>query len=99
MAGDEISLRTGPLPHFGQTSTSGSENFWIRSKRLLHASHWYSYMGMTFQSWWERNRRTALAASIPLFKHVTVLFAEHQRAVQPDGHGAVGEQCVVEPAE
>ena len=41
IAGDESSLRTLP-PQDGQASTGGSENFWIRSKRLLHASHWYS---------------------------------------------------------
>ena len=39
MAGDESSLRTGPLPQDGQVSAGGSENFWIRSNRLLQASH------------------------------------------------------------
>ena len=41
IAGDDSSLRTGP-PHVGQVSIGGSENFWIRSKRLPQASHWYS---------------------------------------------------------
>jgi hypothetical protein len=41
IAGDDSSFLTVP-PHDGQVSAGGSENFWIRSKRWLHASHWYS---------------------------------------------------------
>jgi hypothetical protein len=41
IAGDDSSLRTVP-PQVGQVSSGGSENFRIRSKRLLQASHWYS---------------------------------------------------------
>jgi hypothetical protein len=32
MAGDEMSFVTGP-PHFGQTLTGSSENFWMISNR------------------------------------------------------------------
>lgn len=42
MAGDEGSLTSGPAPHDGQTSGSGSENFWIFSNRWWHFSHWNS---------------------------------------------------------
>ena len=42
MAGDDSSFSTGPLPHFGQLSSGGSENFTIFSKRSPHAVHWYS---------------------------------------------------------
>jgi len=42
IAGDDSSFLTGPFPQFGQTSTRGSENFWIFSNRWLHASHSYS---------------------------------------------------------
>ena len=38
IAGDDSRLRTAPS-HLGQISTSGSENFWIRSKRLPQALH------------------------------------------------------------
>jgi hypothetical protein len=41
IAGEEMSRLTVP-PHVGHVSTGASENFWITSKRRLHASHWYS---------------------------------------------------------
>jgi hypothetical protein len=42
MAGEEISLRTGP-PQVGQTVSASSENFWMISKRRpFSASHSYS---------------------------------------------------------
>ncbi|HVD91322.1 MAG TPA: hypothetical protein VNC21_03525, partial [Vicinamibacterales bacterium] len=46
IAGDEGSFRIGPLPQTGQGSGFGSVNFWILSKRFLHASHSNSYKGM-----------------------------------------------------
>jgi hypothetical protein len=49
MAGDEGSFRTGPFPHFGQTSGLGSVYFWMRSQRFSQASHWNSYRGMAVQ--------------------------------------------------
>jgi len=39
IAGEDSSLVTGPLPHFSQTSSGGSENLRIFSKRLPQASH------------------------------------------------------------
>jgi hypothetical protein len=47
IAGDDSSFLTLPL-HAGHVSTGGSENFWIRSNRCSHASHWYSYKGILF---------------------------------------------------
>src|SRR3954447_14725159 len=82
MAGDEISLVTGPLPHFTQTSRGGSENRRIFSKRVPHASHWYSYSGIAL-----------------LFQHRPVIGAEHQVAMQPQRHGPVAEERVVEAAQ
>ena len=41
IAGDDSSFRTLP-PHDGHASTGGSENFWMRSKRVAQVSHWYS---------------------------------------------------------
>jgi hypothetical protein len=41
IAGEDSNRRTTP-PHFWQTPTGGSENFWITSNRCWHESHWYS---------------------------------------------------------
>jgi hypothetical protein len=38
IAGEESSFFTVP-PQEGHASTGGSENFWMRSKRWLQASH------------------------------------------------------------
>jgi hypothetical protein len=39
IAGDEGIFLIGPLPQVGQVSGFASENFWIRSNRVLQASH------------------------------------------------------------
>src|SRR3954469_16480792 len=85
IAGDDISLRTW-LPHFGHTSSGGSENFRIISNRWPHFSHSYSYNGITQSS---SDRSVEQIAFL----------AEHQLAVQPEGRGALREQRVVKRAQ
>src|SRR5256885_16154763 len=86
MAGDDISLRTG-LPHFGQTSSGGSENFRIISNRWPHFSHSYSYNGIPDSS------------KTPRSVEQVAFFAEHQLTMQPERGGALREQRVVKRAQ
>ena len=79
IAGEDSSFRTLP-PQAVHSSSGGSENLRITSKRWPHASHSYSYSGMDL---------------ILLDEGQPVVRPEQQLAVQAERDCAVAEQRVV----
>ena len=93
-----MSLCTTP-PHVGQTSTWGSENFWICSNRIPQAPHSYWYSGIYLYFSTLHGTPSIPQPSNAVEQIVGVLLAEHQLTVHRQRPGPIAEQCVVKLAQ
>ena len=82
-----------------EAARSKPKSLFLRSSPFLRCeSSWFSpWCALPYQPLSALS--VILVTLVRSFEHVAILLAEHQGAMQPDRHRAIGEQRVVEPAQ